>query len=530
MVCCLVAVLAACSSRPAPLEDPPPVPTEEATFDTAAIEAGMDAMLAAGAPAVLVEVRDGDEVWRHALGVISVTGNERPDPLAAVRIASVTKSMIGVILLQLVAEGRLDLDEPIAEYLPDLTLGREVVELGEVDDGAGGQGDAAVPDATGASGPDLTLEPSPVPTGPDWTAPAPDPDASVPDEVPPGAVEGSDVAFDADGAPILDPTTIVTPRMLAQHTAGVPDYIGTFPLTDFAELPSTLGGDYDLDELIGRVAAEPWPSRPGGAFNYSNTNYLVLSLLIEQITGDPIERVIQERIAEGGGLEATSLPGDATLPEGGAHGYFELEGVYIDVSTQSASLWSGAGGIVSTVGDVNSFYRGLMQGAYVHADELRTALELNQAGYGIGVQGHADPCPPGDPVFATPPGPTNDDDADAGDAALDAVGPDGEGAQVGGGDSAGEDPTPSATPGDAGPAVSQFPQIGEPGMTYGHLGSGLGYRILSMSSPDGMRQVTLSWTASPVDYGGDPRLGPAWETIDAALTATCPRTDAGAGG
>ena len=55
------------------------------------------------------------------------------------------------------------------------------------------------------------------------------------------------------------------------------------------------------------------------------------------------------------------------------------------------------------------------------------------------------------------------------------------------------------------------------GTTGGHLGSGLGYRILSFSSPDGLRQVTVSWTASPIDYGADPRLEPAQQVVDAAV-------------
>ncbi|MGO2112299.1 MAG: serine hydrolase domain-containing protein [Pseudoclavibacter sp.] len=586
-VCVLVVVLAACTSRPAPLEDPPPVPSETATFETDAIEAAMDAMLTAGAPAVLVEVRDGDEVWRHALGVTTVTGSERPDPLAQVRIASVTKSMIGTILLQLEAEGDLDLDEPIETYLPDLLLGREVVaadgadgadDEGGTDSGGAtdGEGDDASPGATGASGPELSLEPEPEPTGPEWTAPA-DPESQVPNEVPDGATLGTDVTFDGEGEPILDPTSTVTARMLAQHVAGLPDYINTFPLKDFAELPSTLAGDYSLEELIGRVAAQPWTAPPGAGFSYSNTNYLVLSLLIEQITGDPIDEVFDERIADRGNLEVTSLPSEAELPEGGAHGYFELDGVYIDVSKQSGSLWSGAGGVVSTVGDVNSFYRGLMQGAYLHAGELHEALDLNDAGYGIGIQGHADPCPAGDPVYATVPpeagGGADDGDTDDGgtpgapDASsggAETPGSTGEAGETGEtgepgeagvsdesgahGDSRDAEPGPvvdgasgdrpavaaaptsstdAPTPSDPGlpptpTAIERF-EIGEPGMTYGHLGSGLGYRILSMSSPDGERQVTVSWTASPVDYGADPRIEPAWQAVDAALMATCPR-------
>lgn len=539
-VCFALVALAGCTSRPAPLQDPPAVPSDDATFETGEIEAAMDAMLTAGAPAVLVEVRDGDEVWRHSVGVETVTGDARPDPLAPVRIASVTKSMVGALLMQLVAESEIDLDEPIATYLPDLYLGREVLEV-PGSGGAGGDNSSATPAPT-----DLTLEPSPTPTGPGWTAPNETPPATG---VPAGAEVGSDVAFDAEGNPIIDPASVVTPRMLAQHTSGLPDYIGTFPLNDFAELPATLQADYELESLIGRVAAEPWTGVPDAAFSYSNTNYLVLSLLIEAVTGDSIDEALRERIFDSGNLEATSLPTDAKLPEGGAHGYFSHEGVYVDVSTQAGSLFSGAGGVVSTVGDVNSFYRALMQGAYLHADELQTMLDLNDSGYGIGIQGHTDPCGPGEPVYATPPPEAGDEvPGDDPDETTPNSTPPPNAANLadvpqasGGGDDAAPDTspqpeagtapgatnTPAATPtsttsGTPGATQEAFVEIGEPGMTYGHLGSGLGYRILTMSSPDGLRQVTVSWTASPLDYGADPRLGPAWQAVDAALGATCP--------
>lgn len=476
------------------------MPTQAATFDTAAIAAAMDAMLVAGAPAVLVEVRNGDEVWRNAVGVTEVTGSQRPDALAPVRIASVTKVMLGTVLLQLVSEGALDLDEPIANYLPDLRLGREVL--------AGADGTEAP-----------QLEPSPPPTGPSWTAPAAPP---PPSEVPTGAVVGSDVAFDVAQHPILDPTSIVTARMLAQHTAGLPDYIGTFPLADLTGLHATLEATYDTASLVERVAGLPWTGEPGAAFAYSNTNYLVLSLLIERLTGEPIDRVLQERLFEPGKLAATSLPTTADLPADGAHGYFTHEGIYIDVSRQSGTLWSGAGGVVSTVGDVNSFERALLQGAYLFPEQLRELLRLNGDGYGIGVQGRADPCPAGDPVLvpAIP---------DAGAAPGASVAPTGRAAGPGAtplaivdtGEASSASPTPSASTTPSATPGARV-QIGEPGMTYGHLGSGLGYRILTFSSPDGMRQVTVAWTASPLDYATDARLAPAWQLVDAALLATCP--------
>lgn len=72
-----------------------------------------------GAPAVLVAVdRPGQPLWTHAAGS-TLRGGARPAPPdAPLRIASVTKPMVAVVVLQLVAEGRLGLDDPVADWLP----------------------------------------------------------------------------------------------------------------------------------------------------------------------------------------------------------------------------------------------------------------------------------------------------------------------------------------------------------------------------------------------------------------------------
>lgn len=418
MLVALSTLLAACASGGDGIGTPPPVPTREASFDTTAIEEAMTATLDAGAPAVLVEVRDGDEVWRSARGTSAVVGGAVADPLAAVRVASVTKSMMGVLLMQLVEDGDLDLDTRIERYLPG----------------------------------------------------------------------------------VVDPAQPVTVRQLANHTSGMPDYIDTFPLDDPTAVSAMLTAEYTPQELIERVADVPWLSDPGTEFHYSNTNYLVLTLLIEELTGESLPDVLAERVAGPGALESTSLPLDTSMPEGAAHGYFTTNGIYVDVTEQSGSLWWGAGGVVSTVGDINTFYRGLFQGTYLPDEAVSELIDLGPVGYGLGIQGHVDPCPAPEPT-ATPVETTSDPVAPTDEATADG------GAT---GDAAGS-PSPSA---------SSTP-LGVPGMTYGHLGSGLGYRILSFSSPDGERQVTVSWTASPPDYGDDPRLAPAWAVVDAALTATC---------
>ncbi|MDO5052136.1 MAG: serine hydrolase domain-containing protein [Pseudoclavibacter sp.] len=414
-IACALA-LAGCAASPGAAPEPPElplVPTEQAEFRTEDVQQAMHRLMDAGAPAVLVEVRDEHGVWRSSLGERRYGDGQAADPLAPVRVASITKSMIGVILMQLVQEGRLSLDDDVERHAPGL----------------------------------------------------------------------------------LSPPAPVTLRMLADHTSGAPEYIGTFDLADVRSLPGVLTADYEEQELVERVREQPWRFAPGSSFEYSNTNYLVLGLVLERAGGRPLAELIRERVAEPIGAETTFLPSGLETPEGMAHGYFTESGVYVDVTRQSGSIWAGAGGVVSTVGEVNTFFRAVMRGEYLDRARLAEYLRLNAWGYGIGVQGREDPCP-APAASPAPPAPERTEAADPGSR-----------------------PGPLAP---AGPGATAQLQIGEPGMVYGHMGSGLGFRMLSFSTPDGARQVTVSWTASPPDYGADPRLEPAQAVVDAALLATCP--------
>ncbi|GEM_PF-6553036 len=478
--------------------EPPVVPTQEATFSTAEIEQALQVILDAGAPAVLAEVRNGGEVWRHSLGVTTLNGEQPVDELAKVRIASVTKTTMGIVLEQLVAEKKLDLDAPVTDYLPDLRLGREVIQDGENER-------LALPSQTGYA------TPMPVPPPGGLTA-----------QVPEGAKVGDDVAFGPGKTPMINPAEKVTVRMLAQHMSGIPDYIETFPFSDIQQMKTAFGREYNKADIAARVADREWKGMPGETFFYSNTNYILLSMLIETITEKDIEEVLAERVFTPAGLEQTSLPYTDEMPEGGAHGYFQVSGVSVDVTTQPASLFSGAGGVVSTTQDVNSLYRGLMQGTYLPPERLQEMLHLNSEGYGIGIQGHEDPCTtqpkvivPRDEPEALRPGesrPAPTDGAVQTEPASTTAAP-----------SASASPTNTdrqANRDEKSPAP--LLQIGKPGMAYGHLGSGLGYRIVAFSSPDGQRQVTIAWTVSPPDYGKDPRLQPAYDALDVAFAAICP--------
>ncbi|MFF8959320.1 serine hydrolase domain-containing protein [Streptomyces sp. NPDC014894] len=88
-----------------------------------ATQRALDATVAAGIPGVLAESRDGRRVWRGTAGVGDrETGGER-GANDRFRIASITKTFVATVLLQLEAEGRLDLDDKVEKHLPGVVAG-----------------------------------------------------------------------------------------------------------------------------------------------------------------------------------------------------------------------------------------------------------------------------------------------------------------------------------------------------------------------------------------------------------------------
>jgi D-alanyl-D-alanine carboxypeptidase len=112
-----VAVLLTGPAAPAPAAAPAP---DEPDLDRPALAAALAAVPAAGAPGAFAEVRAGHRTWRGAAGVADL-GTGRPmRPGLRHRVGSVTKTFVATGLLQLAAEGRLRLDDPVRRWLPEL--------------------------------------------------------------------------------------------------------------------------------------------------------------------------------------------------------------------------------------------------------------------------------------------------------------------------------------------------------------------------------------------------------------------------
>src|SRR3954449_3343841 len=75
-----------------------------------------------GVPGATLAILDGEEVGEAAYGVLNIRTGVEVTPDALFQIGSITKVWTATLVMQLVDEGKLDLDAPVVTYLPDFTV------------------------------------------------------------------------------------------------------------------------------------------------------------------------------------------------------------------------------------------------------------------------------------------------------------------------------------------------------------------------------------------------------------------------
>jgi len=163
----------------------------------------------------------------------------------------------------------------------------------------------------------------------------------------------------------------ITLRQLLGHTSGIPDFSQE---EDFGpDLVASLLVPPPPRDLLLYVEDEPLLFTPGTEYRYSNSDNIVVALMIESATGRSYADVLRAAVLRPVGLTATSLPVGPELPEPYIHGYDVSEQPPEDVSTLFAAGWTWAsGGVVATPGDLARFMGANVRGAFT---DRRTQAE-----------------------------------------------------------------------------------------------------------------------------------------------------------
>jgi CubicO group peptidase (beta-lactamase class C family) len=169
----------------------------------------------------------------------------------------------------------------------------------------------------------------------------------------------------------------ITIHHLLSHTSGIPNYT-TMPGISKTKLPPS------LEKIVDFFKQKPLKFTPGEKFEYSNSNYILLSLIIEKVSQQSFALFMKENIFQPLNMVSTGFTYDST-DEKFAVGYFVEDGNLNRVYRIDMSFAYGDGNLMSTVEDLYLWDRALYT-EKLFSKELRNkmfTLFTEDYGYGL---------------------------------------------------------------------------------------------------------------------------------------------------
>jgi len=185
----------------------------------------------------------------------------------------------------------------------------------------------------------------------------------------------------------------ITIRQLLNHTSGIPDYFDESVMEEYAELWQDFP-NYKIRksmDLVPLFIDKPMMYKAGERFQYNNTGFVVLGLIIEKITGMMFDDYLLSNVFGPCGMLNTGYYELDRLPAKCANSYIYDEKrneFYTNIYSVDAK-GTGAGGAFTTAIDVEKFWDNLLNGKLLSSDLLREMLSLQSSdgddyyGYGI---------------------------------------------------------------------------------------------------------------------------------------------------
>lgn len=266
-----------------------------------AYQAILDQYVGEGLPGAILLIHDSDGVWMGAAGMSDIKAGIPMSPCIVSKVASVTKMYIGVLVMQLVEQGQIDLDATIPAYLPEDDI-KKVKNAKEA-----------------------------------------------------------------------------TVRQLMNHTSGIYDIITGQDF--YLAILNDPAHDWEPEDLLKFAYNKDPYFAPGTDCYYSNTNFLLLSMILDRVTGRPHCEMMMNNIIRPLGLENTFYYWHDPIPVWTAQGYFDLyhNNTICNVTNYNTGSGNGYGGIYANVYDMMVFIEALLvKKTLVSQESLDQMLSFDQ--------------------------------------------------------------------------------------------------------------------------------------------------------
>ncbi len=169
----------------------------------------------------------------------------------------------------------------------------------------------------------------------------------------------------------------ITISHLLNHHSGIHNF------TDDADYLKWYTQNKSEQEMVTLISAFGSDFEPGSKAAYSNSNYVLLTYILQKIYKKPYAQILEEKIVNPLGLKDTYYGGKIDMANNESYSYQLMNGWVIQDETDM-SIPAGAGAIVSTPSDLTIFAHALFNGEIVSAESLKQ-MKTTQNGFGMGL-------------------------------------------------------------------------------------------------------------------------------------------------
>ena len=240
--------------------------------------------------------KDKKEIYSRSIGYSDINNNILSNESTRYRIGSISKIFTAVLIMQLVEEKKLNLNDKLSQYFPDIKLSNEI-----------------------------TIE------------------------------------------------------QLLTHRSGIYNY------TDIKDYESWMEKPLSQKELISKINKNKRRFKPNKKFEYSNSNYFLLSLIIEQIENGSFNNILEKKILIPYNLNQTYC---CTNEENNnvAKSYYNINNKWKEATNTDLRTAAGAGGVISTAKEINKFFNLLFNNKIINKESLDLmTYNLKTSDYGFGI-------------------------------------------------------------------------------------------------------------------------------------------------
>jgi CubicO group peptidase (beta-lactamase class C family) len=171
----------------------------------------------------------------------------------------------------------------------------------------------------------------------------------------------------------------VTLFHLLSHTSGIPD------VTESTEYSQWVRAGTPAKDILEYFRDKPLKFEPGSQYRYSNVGYILISFLIERISGETYGGFLRDRIFTPLGMNDSGVDSTTTAVARHATGYASRAGDLVTASPMNMSFLSGAGDLYSTTGDMRLWFQGLFGGRLLPPEAVRRMTTPVKEPWALGV-------------------------------------------------------------------------------------------------------------------------------------------------